>query len=185
LIKRFSPRLLLTVCGLGVVLSGCGYSATRLLPPNYRMIYVEPFENKIGITEETSERVGFQTNIPGLEEQITRAVIDRFLLDGNLRVTNKKESADLVMDGKLLDFFRQVVRSATNDSKTAEEYRLNLVASLAVRDREGKLIVDETNLVGDTSYFVTGSSATSESTAINTLITDFARRVVERVIENW
>ena len=176
--RRFLPLLLLLV-------AGCGYSATRLLPSNYRTIYVEPFENKIGITQETSDRVGFQTNLPGLEEQVTRAVIDRFLLDGNLRVTNKKESADLVMDGKMLDFFRQVTRSATNDSNTVEEYRLNLVASLTVRDREGKLVVDEPNLVGDTSYFLTGPSATSESSAVSSLVTDFARRVVERVVENW
>lgn len=178
-------RFRLPVLFLVSVCAGCGYSATRLLPPNYRTIYIEPFENKIGITEETSERVGFQTNIPGLEEQVTRAVIDRFLLDGNLRVTNKKESADLVMDGKMLSFFRQVVRHTTNDPNIAEEYRLNLVASLAVRDREGKLIVDEPNLVGDTSYFVTGSSAISESAAISSLVADFARRAVERVIENW
>ncbi len=165
--------------------AGCGYSATRLLPSNYRTVYIEPFENKIGITQETSDRVGFQTNIPGLEEQITRAVIDRFLLDGNLRVTNKKESADLVMDGKLLDFFRQVTRTATNDSTTVEEYRLNLVASLSVRDREGKVIVDEPNLVGDIAYFLTGPSATSESAAVVSLVADFARRAVERVVENW
>ena len=171
---------------LALLLSaGCGYSATRLLPANYRTIYVEPFENKIGITQEVSDRVGFQTNLPGLEEQVTRAVIDRFLLDGNLRVTNKKESADLVMDGKMLDFFRQVTRAATNDSTTVEEYRLNLVASLTVRDREGKVIVEESNLVGDASYFLTGPSATSESSAVTSLVTDFARRVVERVVENW
>ena len=166
------------------ILSGCGYSATRLLSSEYRTVYVEPFQNKIAITHESSEQVGFQTNLPGLEEQVTRTVIDRFFFDGNLRVTTKREEADLVLDGALLDFYRQSVRKSA-DGNTTEEYRLNLVASFTVRDRQGKPIIDEPNLVGDASYFVTGSSATSETTAVNQMVTDFSQRIVERVIENW
>ncbi len=176
-----SPLLVLI---LSSVLSSCGYSATRLLPANYRTIYVEPFQNKIEITRETSERGGFQTTIPLIGEQVTQAVVDRFFFDGNLRVTRKAEEADLVMTGALRDFFRQQVRKTANDS-TTEEYRLNLVASFTVRDRVGKVIVEEPNLVGDATYFLTGASATPESVAVTNMISDFSRRVVERVVENW
>jgi outer membrane lipopolysaccharide assembly protein LptE/RlpB len=169
---------------LAAGLSGCGYSATRLLPPNYRTIYIEPFENKIPLTRDDSERGGFQSNLPLLEEQVTRGVIDRFFFDGNLRVTRAPEDADLVLSGAMRDFFRQQVRRTSNDV-TTEEYRLNLVAGFTVRDRDGKIIVDEPNLVGDTTYFLTGASATSESTAAQNLVADFSRRVVERVVENW
>ena len=67
-LRRFLPLFLLAA------MAGCGYSATRLLPSSYQTIYVEPFENKIGITQEASERQGFQTNIPLLEEQVTRYI---------------------------------------------------------------------------------------------------------------
>ncbi len=170
--------ILLTLC-----LTGCGYSTSRLLPVAYRTIYVEPLQNRIPITEEVNERLGYQANLPRLQEDVTRGVIDRFLFDGNLRVTTKREEADLVLDGEIVDFLRQPVRRL--DDGSAEEYRLNLTAHLTLRDRKGTLVFEEPGLVGDTTYFVTGSSAVAETVAVGDLITDFSRRVVERVVENW
>lgn len=168
---------------LALSLAGCGYSASRLLPAEYRTIYVEGFDNKIPITEEFSERVGYITNIPQLEEKVTREVIDRFLFDGNLRVTNKPETADLLLTGELRDFYRQAVRR--QEDSAVEEYRLNLTVSLRLRDREGKTILEEPNLVADSTYFRSGSLARTETAAVDDLVTDFSRRVVEWVIEYW
>jgi hypothetical protein len=165
------------------LLVGCGYSASRLLPASYQTIYIEPFQNNIPITQEATERTGFFSNIPRLEETVTRGVIDRFLFDGNLRVVNDPEKADLKLTGSLRDFYRQPLRRQDND--TVEEYRLNLSASVALRDRAGKLLLEEPNLIADVAYFVTGSLAKPESTAVNNLVTDFARRIVEWVIEYW
>lgn len=166
-----------------VLLSGCGYSATRLLPAHYQAIYVEPFRNELHVTDEISENFGYRTDLPGLEEDVTRSVINRFILDGNLRVTTKIEQADLVINGKLTDFYRQPIRK--QDDNSVEEYRLNLVASIVVRDRKGDRIVDEPELIADVTYFLTGSSARSETAAVKDLVEDFSRRIVERVIENW
>jgi len=163
-------------------LSGCGYSAVRMLPPQYRTIHVEAFQNQIPITRETSERVGFIANIPQLEENVTRRVIDRFLVDGHLRITSH-EDADLILSGQILDFYRQPIRRS--DDETVEEYRLNLLASVELRDRDGKVLLKDPALMGDVTYFVTGPSAKSESVAVDELVTDFARRVVEWVIEFW
>lgn len=168
---------------LALALAGCGYSVTRLLPSAYQKIYVEPFVNRIPITAEVSERFGFQTSLPELEEKVTRGVINRFLFDGNLRITTKPEEADLKLEGELIDFNRQPVRRLEDGA--VEEYRLNLAASVSARDREGKVIWQESNLVGDTTYFVTGALAKSESTAVDDLVTDFSRRIVEGIIENW
>ena len=179
--KRFPVFfLILSVLGL---LPSCGYTATRILPAYYRTIYIEPLQNKIPITQEVSEKVGFMTNFPELEERVTQGVISRFLFDGNLRVTNKPENADLVLTGQLLDFYRQAIRRQDND--TVDEYRLNLSASLSLRDKEGKLLLEEPGLVGDSTYFVTGPSAKTESAAVDELVADFSRRVVEWVIEYW
>ncbi|MBI3616418.1 MAG: hypothetical protein HY211_07880 [Candidatus Omnitrophica bacterium] len=170
------------VCFLAVV-AGCGYSTTRLLPSNYRAIYIEPFRNGIQFTKEPDERTGLTTTLPALEETVTRELISQFLIDGNLRVTTKREEADLILDGKLLDFFRQALKRLPDN--TVEEYRLNLVASLNLRDRSGKLIFSEPSFIGDTTYLAAGSSAVSESSAVTKLMTDFSKRVVERIIEDW
>ena len=167
----------------GSLLSSCGYTATRILPAHYRTIYVESLQNKIPITEEIGEKAGFITNFPELEERVTREVINRFLIDGNLRVSNKPETADLMLTGSLVDFYRQALRRRDDD--TVEEYRLNLTVSLTLRDKEGKMLLEQPSLVGDSTYFVTGPTSKSESAAVDDLVTDFSRRVVEWVIEYW
>ncbi|MBI3323156.1 MAG: LptE family protein [Candidatus Omnitrophica bacterium] len=177
--KGARPLLLL----LALTAAGCGYSATRLLPAYYQTIYVEAFDNKIPITEEFSERVGYITNIPEIEEKVTRGVIDRFLFDGNLRVTNKPETADLVLTGQLRDFYRQAIRK--QDDSTVEEYRLNLTASVTLRDKEGKLLLEEPNLVADSTYFLSGALSKTETASVDELVADFSRRIVEWVIEYW
>ncbi|MBI3318460.1 MAG: hypothetical protein HYZ90_04835, partial [Candidatus Omnitrophica bacterium] len=161
---------------LPLLSSGCGYTTGRLLPAHYRTIYVEPFTNKIPITEEVSERYGFQTSLPGLEEKVTRGVIDRFLFDGNLRITTKPEQADLLLNGSLIGFSRQPIRQLDDD--TVEEYRLNLASVITVREPDGKALFREQGLIGDATYFVSGPSAKSESSAVDDLVTDVSRRVV-------
>ncbi len=179
----YKKRLLLPVLLLMISAAGCGYSTSRLLPSAYRTIYIAPFQNGIQITQEPSERLGLQTTLPELEETVTREVISQFLNDGNLRVTTKREEADLILDGTLIGFDRQPLRRLPDNS--VEEFRLNLVATLNLRDRSGKLVFSEPNLVGDTTYIASGTSAVNESTAVSKMITDFSRRVVERVIEDW
>ena len=179
--KKFQVFCLL-FSALGL-LPSCGYTATRILPTQYRTIYVEPLQNKIPITEEIGERAGFITNFPEIEERVTREVINRFLIDGNLRISNKPAGADLVLTGSLLDFYRQALRR--QDDNTVEEYRLNLTVALTLRDKKGKLLLEEPALIGDSTYFVSGPSSKTESVAVDDLVTDFSRRVVEWVIEYW
>ncbi len=167
-----------------VMAAGCGYSTKSLLPPTYRLIYIAPFVNKLSITQEPSEIQRFTSSLPKLETDVTSEVIKRFIFDGRLHVTPNRDQADLVLTGEIVDFHRQALR--LNDTGNIEEYRLNLVANLTLRNtKTGELLWEENGFVGDTTYFLTGSSATSESTAVTALLTDFARRVVERTIENW
>ena len=177
---RFSGLIL--IAG-SLLLNSCGYTATRILPSYYRTIYVEPFENKIPITADVTEKIGFATNYPEIEQKVTRGVINQFLFDGNLRVTNKPENADLTLTGAIVDFYRQPLRRKEDD--TVEEYRLNLSASVTLRDKSGKLLLQDSAMVGDTTYFLTGPSARSEGAAVEDLVTDFCHRVEEWVIEYW
>ncbi|MBI3332531.1 MAG: LptE family protein [Candidatus Omnitrophica bacterium] len=176
-------RRVFLLAALCLLVSSCGYSTTRLLPSNYRTIYIEPFKNRIPITEEISDQEEYKTSLPELDRKVTRAVINQFLFDGNLRITTKPEQADLLLDGEITDFSRQDLRR--QDDNTVEEYRLNLTASVIVRDRQHAVIFQEPSLIGDTTYFLSGSLAKSETAAVEDLLTDFSKRVVERVIENW
>jgi hypothetical protein len=67
-----------------------------------------------------------------------------------------------------------------------EEYRLNLVVNLKLWDnKENKLVWQENRFTGETTYFTMGPQAKSEDSAMNDALTDLARRIVERTVEQW
>jgi hypothetical protein len=168
---------------LVTLIAGCGYTTRSMVSSKFKTVHVEPFANKIDITSETDTANKYKIYKPMLETDLTNAVVNKFLVDGNLRPT-AKESADLVLKGELLEFRRDPLRYT--DADEVEEYRLNLIVNISVWDnRENKLIWQEQGFTGDTTYFTTGASAKSETTAINDAITDLARRIVEREVEQW
>jgi hypothetical protein len=178
---RKAVILCLVACSLWFI--GCGYTTRSMVSDKFKTIYVEPFANKIDITKETDAVYKYKIYKPRLETDITKSVIDKFLFDGNLR-PQKLELADLVLKGELVEFRRDPLRYT--DSDEVEEYRINLVVNLSLRDnKENKLIWGENNFTGDTTYFTRGTAAKSEDTAINDAVSDLARRIVERTVEQW
>ena len=51
--------------------------------------------------------------------------------------------------------------------------------------KEKKLVWQEDRFTGDTTYFTTGSQAKTENAAIVDALSDLARRIVERTVEQW
>lgn len=171
-------NLLLVTC-----LSGCGYTTRSNISSRYTTIYITPFVNKIDITAESDVASKYKLYRPRLETDITRAVIDKFMWDGNLRPVSY-ESANVVLNGELMEFRKDPVRY--DDSDNVTEYRVNLLVNISLLNNADKsLIWEEKNFTGLTSYFVSGSSAKTEAQAINDAITDLARRIVERCVEEW
>lgn len=168
---------------VSVILSGCGYTTRSTISNEFKTIYITPFVNKIDITSEEYTGNKYKVYRPLLETEITKAVQNRYLLDGNLKPVNK-ENADLVLQGDLVDFRRDPLRYT--DSDDVAEYRLNLVVNIALKDvKKEKVLWEENNFTGQYTYFPTGSQATPESKAINSAVEDLARRVVERTVEQW
>ena len=164
-------------------LSGCGYTTRSLISQEYKTIYVTPFVNKVDITQEFYAANKYRIYRPKLETDITTYVTNRFLFDGNLK-PSKEESADMILKGELVDFRRDALRYDDDDNVT--EYRLNIVVNLTMIDKEeGKILWQENNFTGDSTYFTTGSLAKSEDAAIKDALTDLARRIVERTVEQW
>lgn len=175
--KRFF--LYMVLCGVLAVAASCGYSTRSLINNKYRTIHVEPFRNKVVYTTESNKDNYF----PLLEVKITNAVIDRFLFDGNLRATHK-DTADLILQGELIGYDRSALRYT--DDNEVQESRVHIVVSLRLWDPvEEKYVWEEPNFAGESTYFLSGTLATTESAAIEQAVEDLARRVVERTIEDW
>jgi hypothetical protein len=165
-----------------LVMGGCGYTTRAFINNQYKTIYVSPFVNKIDITQESDASSRYKIYRPLLETDITKATIDRFILDGNLRIS-RQENADLILKGALMEYRRDALRYISDD--VVEEYRISLRVDLGLSDQQGKLIWEEKGLIGDYSYFVSGPNAKSESTAIDEAIKDISRRIVDGVVEQW
>ena len=162
---------------------GCGYTARSVLPAEERTIYVDNFINKITVTKEVSDSRIYYPYKPGMEIDIMRTVIDRFLFDGNYQIKSNK-NAYFILKGQLVDFRREPLRYDADD--TVLEYRLSVVVDIELYRREdGSLVWRENNFAGESTYRTTGDSRQTENTALRAAIEDLARRLVERTVENW
>ncbi len=162
---------------------GCGYTTRSMISTQYRTIYITPFTNKIDFISQSDTGDKYKVYRPHLETDATKAVIDRYMLDGNLKAV-EKDKADLILTGEIMEFRRDPLRYDDNDNVT--EYRLNVVVNIALWDtKENRKIWEENTYTGDFSYFVTGYQAISEDKAVSDSIQDLARRIVERTVEQW
>lgn len=166
-----------------LLLAGCGYTTRSLVTDKYKTIHVGQFINKIEITNDLNKSQKYKIYKPLLETDLTKVLIDRFISDGNLKLS-KTESADLVLNGALVDFRKDPLRYDNNDEVL--EYRINLVVNLQLWDkRNNQLLWEENNFTGEYSYFTTGNFSISEDAAVSAAMDDLARRIVERTIDQW
>lgn len=182
--KEYFKNLIIISLIFVTFIPGCGYTTRSLLPPNFKSIYVENFKNSINVSAEQTNLRMYRGYRPGMEVDITKAVRDKYLFDGNLKIANDSDSADLVLKANLVDFKRDALRYDANDN--VEEYRIKLIVNMELMEtRTGKTVWKERGFAGETTYLTGGSSAKSEGAAMNDVIMDLARRIVERTIEAW
>ncbi len=163
--------------------AGCGYTTRSLLPSEYKTIRVENVKNSINVTAEQNDLRMYRGYRPGMEVDLTKAIIDRYLFDGNLKIA-PEGSADLVLQSELIDFVRDPLRYDANNN--IDEYRIKLIVNMELRDaKTGKTLWKERSFAGETTYYTTGTNAKSESGAVNDAVKDLARRIVERTVEAW
>jgi len=182
---RRNPVLLVYSCMLLITaITGCGYTTRSMISDKYRTIYIAPFANRIDITQEGYAANKYRIYRPGMETDITKAVINKYLFDGSLKPV-KEESADLFLKGELVEFRKDPLRYSENSDEVSE-YRVNVMVNITLLDKkENKMVWEENNFTGDTTYFTAGSLAKTEDAAINDAIKDLARRIVERTVEQW
>lgn len=184
MLKRKNSLLTPFFVLLPILISGCGYSTHSAFVSQYRTVYVEPFINNVDFTQERYIANKYRTYKPLLQTDVTHALVDRFLFDGSLKPA-PKENARLILKGEIVQFRRDPLRYQS-DNETVDEYRINIVVNMSLYDvREDKVLWEEKGFTGDTTYFVTGSSAKSDDQATQDAITDLARRIVERAVEAW
>jgi hypothetical protein len=175
-------RLPITCYLLLSLISGCGYTAKTVLPDNIKTIHVDTFKNSIDITKEVSAKDKYEVYRPNLEADLRDAIINRIFLDGNLKV-DARDYADSVLEGEITQYRKDPLRY---QNEVVQEYRISLVCDIKlVNSRTSDIIFQEENITGDTTYFTTGTLQKTESHALIDAMSDLARRIINKIVENW
>ena len=157
-------------------LGSCGYTQKIVLPGGIKTIAVPTFKNAIPAEE-------IYTYRPGLEMDVTNAVIKRFNFDGNLRVVSK-EKADAILEGSIIAYEQEPLRYTTADRPL--EQRLHLVVDIRlVNQKTGEEIFHESNFSGSTLYELNDEQGARRITAAEDAVTSLAKNIVDRVVEDW
>ncbi|MBI4395385.1 MAG: LptE family protein [Candidatus Omnitrophica bacterium] len=155
---------------------GCGYTQEIKLPSGIKTIAVKTFKNEIPPEEQFAYR-------PGLEIELTNALIDRFILDGNLRVVDESE-ADAVLEGAIISYEQEGLRF--DRLEDVEEYRLFLVVKFKLTDQRTKnVIMEQPNFSGRAEFFVNRNPTSNRRIAANSATFDLAKSLVDRIVEEW
>ena len=155
---------------------GCGYTRKTVLPQEMKTIYVDTVKNEIPL----DHLYAYQ---PGLEIDITNAIIRRLQQDGILQVA-KREDADVILDSKLIGYEQEGLRFTSLES--IEEYRLFIALNMTLINSKTKEVIwRERNFSGDAEYFVSGVRSLAREEASHRAIDRLARNVVDRIVEDW
>ena len=184
-------RKIFSILCFFLILQGCaGYSTQTKLPNDIQSIYVPSIRNLIPLEN-------MLIHVPGMENDITNAVIARFKFDGTLKVVNRKENADATLYIDLTNFDQSGTRFTNLES--VEEYRLFITTTVQLKDNgTNESLIHEGSFRGETSYFRQFSRfASRDSERVREPITqplrdatvravqDYARNVVDLVTEAW
>ena len=168
-----SGRAPILAAALAVVAASCAYTTnTALLPSHLKTVAVPVFEN--GTTEYT------------LEQDVTDAVIARFVADNHLKVVDER-SAHAVVKGRITTYRNAVF--GFSQSAQAQEYRVTLGASVTFKDQvKNRQLWSEPDMIKTANYYVVdtpGDSARTELDGRKQAIAKLAEEIVTRSVEGW
>jgi hypothetical protein len=164
--------LCLLIASLG--LGGCaGYrlGPTNGLKAGTKSVQITPFVNR--------------SPEPGLADELTAAVRRTIQTDGTLRLSTDG-SADLVVEGVILEYRRRELSLLTEDVRTVTDYEERLIVHVTVRERaSGNLVIDR-NLAEDSVLRVGSDLAASERQLSPILARDLAHQITNLLVDgDW
>ncbi len=156
-----------------ITVGGCSYSPSPSLFPTHLKTLAVPI-----LKNETTE--------PNLEQEVTQAIVDRFVQDNKLRVVAEAD-ADLVISGSVVRYTNSVF--GFNAREQAEEYQVAVAVRLTARDRvKNREMWRDDNLVHTTNYFViapAGQTPQDQYSSRKAAISKIADAVLNKTVEGW
>ena len=167
--RLFAAAARLLLLGVGA----CAYTPSpALLPAHLKTIAIPVFRN------ETTEY--------NLEQAITQAVIDRFVLDNHLKIVGERE-ANAMLRGTITEYKNAIFGFTTGSEAT--EYRVTIALAVTLKDQvKNREMWNEPHLIKTSNYFVVdvpGQPARTELDGRKEAITKIAEEILARTVEGW
>lgn len=165
---------LFVVCATAAMLAGCaGYHVGPVdgTMAGDKSVEVLPFNN--------------QTLQPRLGDAVTQALREKLQTDGTYHLTTSG-AGDVVVIGVITRYNREGVSFLNTDVATPENYRVDIMAHVTVRDRSsGRVLLDQ-DVKGATLVHVGADLASDERQALPLLAEDLSRNITELLTEgSW
>lgn len=170
-------RKLILITGLiGILalsLTGCtGKQPVSVLPTHIKKIAVNNF---------SSNSVQY-----GIEDKLTKKVIDEFLRDGRLEIV-KAEEADALLTGVIVRY--ELAPVSYDAQSIIEQYKLYIGVDVTFKDQiQGATLWAENNIHEDYTYYVTakaGQLVETENDAQEAVTDLLSRDIVKRTVVGW
>ena len=167
--RRRARRRLLGLAGAG----GCAYSTAAVaLPPHLKTIAIPQFENA--------------TNEYTLEQDITTAVVERFVADNHLR-SSTSAPPTRCCKGRITHYDNSVF--GISPQNLAQEYRVTIAVSVVFKDQvKNRELWHDDNLVKTANYYVQnvpGQEASTELDGRKNAIAKIADEILARSVQGW
>ncbi len=150
----------------------CGKTPVSVLPTYIKKIAVNNFSNNI---------VQY-----GIEDKLTKKVIEEFLRDGRLEIV-KAEEADALLTGVIVRYSLEPV--SYDAQSVIEQYKLYIGVDVTFKDQvQGITMWTENNIHEDYTYYVTakaGQLVETENDAQEAVTDLLSRDIVKRTIIGW
>jgi hypothetical protein len=156
-------------------LGGCAYSASpSLLPAHLKTVAIPVFEN--------------QTSEYTLEQEITDAVIQRFVQDNHLKVVDERV-ANSVIRGRITLYRNSVFGIAAAADARAEEYRVTITVAVEFKDIvKNRVVWNDEALQRTANYYVSpvpGQPAKTELDGRVEAVSKIADEILTRSVQGW
>ncbi|MDD5350136.1 MAG: LptE family protein [Chthoniobacteraceae bacterium] len=125
------------------------------------------------------------TMVPRLEVLCASSVVEQFQQDGTMAVRSTSD-ADAILEGTITRIRRRGARSVRSDVEEQQEFLLTVTVHYTITRRTTGEKIDEGNIVGNTSFFVSGNDVNQdERQAIPLALNEAAVRLVSKVTTGW
>jgi hypothetical protein len=166
-------RIHSTACVAAILLlSGCmGYQLGGTRPEGIETVHVAPVVNK--------------TTEPAIELQITHALRQRIQFDGRMKLVNRAENADAIIEVTLTDHHLRAIAFRDDQKTTAQQYRLRITGAATLAHARTGEIISKSNTYGETTFPFESDLTTSKRDALPRAAQEFAKFMVDDLIERW